>query len=102
MRALQFERHDPDLYTAIATLAVVTKPMPQSGRGQVLVKIEAAPCNPSDLLCLQGLYGVRKTLPSVPGWEGAETVIQAGGSLRRCILLGRRVTCAASANADGA
>lgn len=67
MRALQFERHDPDLYAAIATLAVVTKPMPRSGRGQVLVKIEAAPCNPSDLLCKDFTASERRCLQCPDG-----------------------------------
>jgi len=94
MHAVQLDRYDPDLDRAIESLGVVSKPVPQTGRGQVLIKIEAAPCNPSDLLFLQGLYGVTKTLPAVPGWEGAGTVVKAGGSLLGRMLLGRRVACA--------
>jgi NADPH2:quinone reductase len=101
MHAVQLDRYDPDLDRAIESLGVVSKPVPQTGRGQVLIKIEAAPCNPSDLLFLQGLYGVTKTLPSVPGWEGAGTVVKAGGGLIGRMLLGRRVACAGQADADG-
>lgn len=67
MRVLQLKRHDLDLDAAIESLTIVTKPVPRPGRRQVLIKIGAAPCNPSDLLYLQGLYGIKKTLPSVPG-----------------------------------
>ncbi len=81
MRAVQLSHHDRDLGAAIENLAVVTDPVPRPGRGQVLVKIEAAPCNPSDLLHLQGLYSVKKTLPSVPGWEGAGTLRPVSPSL---------------------
>ncbi len=101
MRAVQLDRHDPDLDTAIDNLTVVSKPLPQPARGQVLVKIEAAPCNPSDLLYLQGLYGVKKTLPSVPGWEGAGTIVKNGGGLLGRMLLGRTVACADQADVDG-
>jgi NADPH2:quinone reductase len=101
MRAVQLDRHDPDLDAAIDHLTVVSKPVPQPGRGQVLIRIEAAPCNPSDLLYLQGLYGVKKTLPSVPGWEGAGTVVRSGGGVLGRMLLGRRVACAGQADADG-
>jgi NADPH2:quinone reductase len=101
MRAVQLDRYDPDLDAAIESLSVVSKPVPWPGRGQVLIKIEAAPCNPSDLLFLQGLYGVTKTLPSMPGWEGAGTVVKAGEGLLGRMLLGRRVACAAQADVDG-
>lgn len=101
MRAVQLSRYDRDLDAAIENLTVVTKPVPRPGRGQVLVKIEAAPCNPSDLLYLQGLYAVKKTLPSAPGWEGAGIVVQAGGGLLGRMLFGRRIACVGQADADG-
>jgi len=65
------------------------------------VRIEAAPCNPSDLLFLQGRYGVRKALPAVPGWEGAGTVVATGGGCLAHRLLGRTVACAGQTDSDG-
>ncbi len=61
----------------------------------------AGPCNPSDLLLLQGKYGTLKSLPTVPGWEGAGTVIATGGGLLARWLLGKRVSCALRADRDG-
>jgi NADPH:quinone reductase len=66
-----------------------------------LVKITAAPCNPSDLLLLQGKYGSLKTLPSVAGWEGAGDVVATGGGLLGRWLLGKRVACAVRSDRDG-
>jgi len=75
--------------------------VPKPGHGQVLVRVEAAPCNPSDLLFLQGLYGVSKTLPTVPGWEGAGTVVASGGGWMAGRLVGRRVACTGQMDGDG-
>ena len=101
MRAVVLEEYHADLATAISGLKVQERPMPVPRRGQVLVRIEAAPCNPSDLLFLQGKYGTLKTLPTVPGWEGAGTVIASGGGLYGRWLVGKRVACALQHNRDG-
>ena len=79
MRAVRLSALHEDVVEAIRSLRVVEQPVPEPRRGQVLVKIEAAPCNPSDLLLLQGKYGVSKSLPTVPGWEGAGQVVASGG-----------------------
>jgi len=86
---------------AIACLRVEDRRLPVPGRGEVLIRMEAAPVNQSDLLFLQGLYGVRKPLPAVPGWEGAGTVVASGGGLMARTMLGRRVACGGQTDADG-
>ena len=86
---------------AIRSLKVVTKPVPAPRRGQVLVKVEAAPCNPSDLLFLQARYAQLKTLPAVPGWEGAGTVVASGGGWIARYLQGKRVACSIQGDRDG-
>lgn len=68
--------------------------------GEVLVRIGAASINPSDLVFLRNRYGIKKTLPIVPGFEGAGTVVAAKGALGRA-LLGRRVACRAPENGHG-
>ena len=83
MRVVLLEQYQEDLADAIGSLKVVERPVPSLRRGQVLVRIEAAPCNPSDLLLLQGKYGVFKTLPCVPGWEVAGTVVTSGRRMAR-------------------
>jgi NADPH:quinone reductase-like Zn-dependent oxidoreductase len=83
------------------SLAVVERPVPRPGKGQVLVQMAAAPINPSDLAFLRGLYGLKKSLPVVPGLEGSGVVVAAGGGLRARVLMGRRVACSAPPGGDG-
>ena len=101
MLAVELPKHRSNLVDAIRGLRVVEKPIPPPGPSEVLIKIAAAPCNPSDLYFLQGLYGITKQLPTVPGWEGAGTVVQAGDGLLPKLLQGRRVACAAQTEGDG-
>jgi NADPH:quinone reductase-like Zn-dependent oxidoreductase len=101
MRAVRLEAYHEDVTEAIRGLNVVEQPLPKPSRGQVLVKIEATPCNPSDLLFLQGKYGVRKKLPAVPGWEGAGTVVASGGGWLAGWLRNKRVACGVQGDRDG-
>lgn len=101
MNALVLDTYPNDLETAIENLQVAQRPLPQLKAHQVLVKIAAAPCNPSDLMFLTNKYGVTKPLPAVPGWEGAGTVVAAGSPLGRW-LVGRRVAVGGQdVNRDG-
>jgi NADPH:quinone reductase-like Zn-dependent oxidoreductase len=101
MRVIQLEKYHEDLEAAIRSLRVVSKPVPRPGPGHVLVRMETAPCNPSDLVFLQGLYGVKKPLPTVPGWEGAGTVVASGGGFLGSWLKGKRVACGGQSDTDG-
>src|SRR3990172_4471547 len=101
MRAVVLEEYRENVLDAIAGLKLMERAVPPLRRGQVLVRIEAAPCNPSDLLLLQGKYGTLKTLPTVPGWEGAGTVVASGGGLLAGWLKGKRVACALRDDRDG-
>jgi NADPH2:quinone reductase len=101
MRAVVLSEYREDVVEAIRGLKVLERPVPRPRHGQVLVKMAAAPCNPSDLLLLQGKYGTLKTLPTVPGWEGAGTVVGTGGGLLGRWLMGKRVACAVRSDRDG-
>jgi NADPH2:quinone reductase len=101
MRAVVLSEYREDISDAIRGLTVLERAVPRPRRGQVLVKVAAAPCNPSDLLLLQGKYGTLKKLPSVPGWEGAGTVVATGGGLLGRWLMGKRVACAVRSDRDG-
>jgi NADPH:quinone reductase-like Zn-dependent oxidoreductase len=57
------------------------------------VQIAAAPVNPSDLMFVRGTYGIRKTLPTIPGFEGSGTVVAHGGDPWGRALMGARVAC---------
>lgn len=97
MRALQLRAYDK----RAESLSLIEKPVPQPRRNEVLVKISASPVNPSDLMFLRGLYGQRKPLPVVPGFEGAGEVVASGGGVLARWLAGRRVACAAPPDGDG-
>lgn len=58
----------------------VAQPEPRAG--QVLVRMRARPINPSDLLTVQGLYGVLPELPATPGLEGMGEVAAVGDGVK--------------------
>ena len=95
MRALELSGYD-----GLESLAVVEKPVPTPGPRQVLVKVEAAPVNPSDLMFMRGRYGFTRPLPTVPGFEGSGRVVAGEGGYARA-LLGRRVACGVQKQGDG-
>ncbi len=75
--------------------------LPQPGPGEVLVKMYASPVNPSDLAFLAGGYGIKKSYPVVPGFEGSGTVVAAGKGILPKLWLGKKVACAASHSLNG-
>jgi NADPH:quinone reductase-like Zn-dependent oxidoreductase len=66
--------------------------MPELSAGEVLIEVDAAPANPSDLAFIQGGYNIRKPLPAIPGFEGCGRVVQAGSDAPAASLEGRRVS----------
>ena len=91
MRAVQIRAYDG----APESISLVELPVPRPGPGQVLVRVAASPINPSDQMFLRGLYGFKKPLPAIPGFEGSGTVVETGSGLMARFLKGRRVACAA-------
>lgn len=75
------------------TLSVRQIPVPKVGAGQVLIRMAAAPINPSDLGFARGSYGPQKVPYLIPGFEGSGVVVAAGAGLLPRLLLGRRVAC---------
>ncbi|MDF1574285.1 MAG: zinc-binding dehydrogenase [Bacteroidales bacterium] len=70
------------------------------GPGQVLVKMDAAPINPSDLALIAGGY-LERSYPFTPGLEGSGTVVAAGSGLLPRLRLGKRVACSPRHGGDG-
>jgi NADPH2:quinone reductase len=76
----------PDTMTAVAiqgkggpeVLVPETRPVPQPGPGQVLIKVAAAGVNRPDVLQRKGLYPAPKGHSELPGLEVAGTVAAAG------------------------
>jgi NADPH:quinone reductase-like Zn-dependent oxidoreductase len=59
-------------------LHLVDDEAPEPDPGQVRIRVEAAPINPSDLLAVRGAYGRLPELPAVPGNEGVGRVVDIG------------------------
>lgn len=82
-------------------LRLAEVPVPEPKKGEVLVKMEVAPFNPSDLSFLRGTYTTQAKYPVIPGIEGSGTVVASGGGFMANLRLGKRVTCSASDQRGG-
>lgn len=65
-------------------------PMPQPKPGEVRIRVHACSINPSDIMFIQNLYGIRPQLPSGAGFEGTGTIDMAGEGVN--IKTGTRVS----------
>lgn len=64
-------------------LAVVERPDPTPGPGQVLIRVRAASLNYRDLLTIQGLYNPKQPLPLIPLSDGVGEVVAMGSAVQR-------------------
>ena len=98
-KAAVLPAYNPNLIRAIIGFKIEERKISQLKSDEVLIKIAAAPINPSDIAFIQGGYNVIKPLPAVPGFEGSGTVVQTGSEAKS--LLGKRVSCFTQDNGDG-
>ena len=70
-------------------LALVERPVPRAGKGEVLVKVAAAGINRPDILQRRGLYPPPPGAPNILGLEIAGEVVEAGEGAEQ--LLGQTV-----------
>jgi NADPH2:quinone reductase len=82
-------------------LVLHTVAVPQPKKGEVLVKMAAAPVNPSDLARINGISTAEESVSFIPGIEGSGTVVAAGKGLLPGLWLGRRVACSAVHSESG-
>lgn len=75
--------------------------VPAPKKGEVLIKIDSSPINPSDYSFIRGLYSNKKTLPVIPGFEGSGIVVATGNDLMSKRLLGKSVACFAPMDGNG-
>ncbi len=64
--------------------------MPEPGANEVRVKVIASPINPSDIMFVQNLYGIRPQLPSGAGFEGVGVIDAVGEGVQ--LKTGTRVS----------
>lgn len=77
-KALLFRTHgDPN-----SVLQLESMNLPPVGANDVLVKMLAAPINPSDINMIQGTYAVLPDLPAVGGNEGVAQVLEVGNQVK--------------------
>ncbi|XP_056300130.1 enoyl-[acyl-carrier-protein] reductase, mitochondrial isoform X1 [Pseudoliparis swirei] len=75
--ALLFRKHgDPS-----QVLQLEDVELPPIGATDVLVKMLAAPINPSDINMIQGTYAILPDLPAVGGNEGVAQIVEVGGQV---------------------
>ena len=64
-----------------APLSIDEVPVPEVGRGQILVKIEASGVCHTDLHAVDGDWPVKPNPPFIPGHEGVGTVAAVGADV---------------------
>ncbi len=89
MRAVIQEKPGDELYLSDI-------PIPEPGPGEVLVKMNYAPVNPSDLSLLQGTFASKPDYPIIPGIEGSGIVVKSGKGIIGKLRMGKRVACTSS------
>jgi len=63
-------------------LTIKDKPIPEPGEGEVRIKVTVANINPSDIMYVQGMYGIRPEVPGGAGFEAAGIIDAAGAGVQ--------------------
>jgi NADPH:quinone reductase len=94
MRAVFLEKAEGQL---IVRDTIVPKP----GPGEVLVKLSAAPVNPSDIAMIRQIGKSTEAETFIPGLEGSGRVVASGKGLLPGIWMGKRVACSSHYHTSG-
>jgi NADPH:quinone reductase-like Zn-dependent oxidoreductase len=82
-------------------LAVVERPVPRPGRGEILVRIKAVSLNYRDLVILKGSYLPDLPLPYVPASDACGEVAEVGDAVTRFRLRDRVIPTYTQGWTDG-
>ncbi|HOI33565.1 MAG TPA: alcohol dehydrogenase catalytic domain-containing protein, partial [Bacteroidales bacterium] len=99
--AIEHALDQANVVKAMLGLKPVTKKLRNPEPDELLLKMEAASINPSDIAFLQGNYQIKKNLPTVPGFEGSGRIVATGHLLDAKKWLGKRVSCFTQQDKDG-
>lgn len=100
-KAIELPAYNMNTVRAMISLRQSEKTIEKMASDKLLIQVQAAPCNPSDIAFLQGGYNVVKTLPCVPGFEGCGIVVAVGEQLNGEKWLGKRISFFAQADDNG-
>jgi NADPH:quinone reductase-like Zn-dependent oxidoreductase len=101
MHAIVLPDYNGNIVRAMRSLELKETEIPAPLGNQVLIRVTAAPCNPSDIAFMRGGYGITKPVPVVMGFECTGTVIATGPETGARALQGRRVSCFARESDSG-
>lgn len=93
MRAIFLPDYNANVIRAMRSLEIREHGIPQPSGRQVLIKVSAAPCNPSDIAFMRGGYNIRKPVPVIMGFECTGTVVETGDDPHARAFNGLRVSC---------
>ncbi|MBC8148020.1 MAG: zinc-binding dehydrogenase [Bacteroidetes bacterium] len=101
MKAIELQEYNQNIIRVLVGLKAteIEKPIPL--KNQILIKIMASPCNPSDIAFIRGGYNIQKVLPKVLGFEGSGIVVEAGDDINAQKLIGKRVCCFTQEDENG-
>ena len=83
------------------SLVVKEVKIPEPGPGEVLIKMSAAPINPSDLAQIRNANADNDLATFIPGLEGSGTVVAAGKGILPRLWMGKRVACSNEYHTSG-
>lgn len=63
-------------------LKIEEEPLREINKGEVLIRMQAAPVHPSDINVIQGTYGIRPGLPAIVGNEGVGVIADVGEGVK--------------------
>jgi NADPH:quinone reductase len=101
MKAIVLPDYNPNVVRAMRSLVVKDLDIPQPKDNQVLIRVVAAPCNPSDIAFMRGGYNIQKPVPVVMGFECTGTVVETGNDPAAMEMIGSRVSCFSQGNENG-
>lgn len=92
MKSIVSTDYNANIVRAIKNLSIRETEIPSPGPDQILIKVAAAPCNPSDIAFMRGSYNITRSAPISMGFECSGTVVGAGNSSDAKKLLNRSVS----------
>ncbi len=91
-KAIELSDYQSNIVRAMVSLRLIDKEIDQVPSAYLLVRVQAASCNPSDIAFLQGAYNVVKPTPCVPGFEGTGVVVATGSGIDESVWQGKRIS----------